>query len=69
MPFVVDGVPQFHQVQLVLLHLYQPLPILLHPVLNAGHLPVDVPLGLLHHEGLSELLPDLLDSAGYHIVS
>ena len=65
---VVDRVPELHQVQLVLLHLDEALAILLHPGLDAGHLGVDVPLGLLHHEGLAKLFPDLLDSAGDNVV-
>ena len=65
---VVDGVPQLHQVQLVLLHLDQPLAILLHPALDPRHLGVDVSLGLLHHEGLAKLLPYLLHRARDYIV-
>ena len=65
---VVDGVPQLHQVQLVLLHLDQPLAILLHPALDPRHLGVDISLGLLHHEGLPELLPYLLHRARDDIV-
>ena len=65
---VVDRVPELHQVQLVLLHLNQPLAILLHPGLYACDLGVDVPLGLLHHEGLAKLFPDFLDCTGDYVV-
>ena len=65
---VVDRVPELNQVELVLLHLDEALAILLHPGLDASHLGVDVSLGLLHHEGLAKLFPDLLDSAGDNVV-
>merc|ERR1719284_1933124 len=65
---VVDAVPQLHQVQLILLHLYQPLTILLHPALYTSHLAVNISFGLFNHKSLAKLFSDFFHRARDYII-